>query len=551
MDKWVTGSEELLDLWYLNFDELAFVAEKPEKSRLDYALRIRFYSIYGKFPRQSDNFPDNVINYVADQVESPDTFWPIMASRTVRRRNLDVKEFVGFEPLSKTRHEEFLKWFYNQAEFLNMPSGKIESEIRHWCIARQYESPTNTEISRLIEAVHSKFEKAECVRIGDHLSIEAKKMILNCIDVAPGVPSIMDIRADPGRVGKENFNQICEKLKFITALELPITYISSINEDWRKRVARRMARFRTIDIRRLNDELKIGMFSVYLTSRLPEVTDSLITVLVDSVHKIETKAIRNIEKLIAKQVHNVYNREKLLVDILQAVIENPCDTAGNVVFSLINLKDAEALIEKQKSRNKWAIDVFSEMHGSWRTHYRPMLKNLLETVEFGSTVSKYRPIIEAFDWISINYDRRTPILVRNREVPIEGVVPKQYLKAVVRGEYVDKLSYELCAIISLREKLGTCEIWVPGSEKYKNPEDDIPQDFEECRIEYYDELNLDMDARSFISGLKEELKTQLLALDRELPRNKFVNVEVNHVKRAAKFKLHHYWHYRNQKGCCR
>lgn len=535
MDKWVTGSDELLDLWHLNFDEREFIAGKPEKARLDYAIRIKHYSIYGKFPRRTDDIPDNVLNYLADQIECEETFWPSIAVRTVRRRNREVKKFLGFEKLIDSTRQALLEWFHGQSAFLDMPADRIEAEIRQWCIARCYEPPTNTEIGRLIDAVQSKFEKAECVRIGERLSANAKELILHCIDVAPGVPSIMDIRADPGRVGRDNFNQICEKLKFIASLELPVGYILSINEDWRKRVIRRMARLRTIDIRRMNETNRIGLFAIYLTSRLPSITDSLITMLVDSVHKIETKAIRNIEKIIAKQVHNVYNREKLLVDILSAVLENPDETAGDVVFSLINQKDAEALIEKQKSRNKWAIDVFNEMHGSWRTHYRPMLKNLLETVEFGSTVTKYRPIIEALDWISANYDRRTRVYVRDRELPIEGVVPKQYLKAVVRGEYIDKLSYELCVIISLREKLGTREIWVPGSEKYKNPEDDIPQDFEEYRVQYYDDLNLDLDAKVFIANLKEELKSELLAFDREFSKNKFVNI--NHANKTPTFKV--------------
>ena len=33
--------------WTLTFDEHKYIAEKSEKSRLDYAQRIRYYAAYG------------------------------------------------------------------------------------------------------------------------------------------------------------------------------------------------------------------------------------------------------------------------------------------------------------------------------------------------------------------------------------------------------------------------------------------------------------------------------------------------------------------------
>ena len=328
---------------------------------------------------------------------------------------------------------------------------------------------------------------------------------------------------------------MCEKLKFITDLKLPLGYILSVNEDWRNKMVRRVARSKLDELQRKTNERQIGMYAIYLVSRLPEITDALITMLIDSVQKIESKAVRKIGKTISKQVHNVYNREKLLFDILTAVFENPDETAADVVFALISPQDAENYIERQKSRNSWAIDVFNEMHGSWRTYYRPMLKNLLDTIEFGSTVSKYRPLLDAFEWIRDNFEHRGRIRVEDRIVPIDGVVHDKYLKAVTRGDYIDKMSYELCAMITLREKLETREIWVPGSEKYKNPETDIPPDFDVNRAEYYDDLNLALDANTFIAGLKEELKSHLLEFDQGFARNKLV--QINHATRSKTFKV--------------
>jgi hypothetical protein len=40
-------------------------------------------------------------------------------------------------------------------------------------------------------------------------------------------------------------------------------------------------------------------------------------------------------------------------------------------------------------------------------------------------------------------------------------------------------------LTALRERLRCKEIWVAGAEKHRNPDDDLPGDFEARRAEYY------------------------------------------------------------------
>lgn len=525
MEKWITNSEELTELWALSFDEMAFLAEKHEKARLDFALRIRYYSVFGKFPRRGEQIPSNILNYIADQIDSPDAILPALEKRVVQRRNAEVRAFVAFSPLNEAKSAELLEWFNSQADFITQSSDEVEISIRNWCLNKQYESPSYREIERLIDSVQSKYELAEFGRIKALIDDEACARLTNSIAAYPAVPSLLDIRADPGRIGRDNFNFICQKLKFISDLHLPSPYILTLNADWRKGICRKIARYKPAELQRMSKDKQIGMYAVYLISRLPEITDALVEMLIDSVHKIQTKAIRTIEKQIAKDIHNVYDKEKLLTDILIASLENPDYPVSEVIFPIISPKEAEALIEKQKGRREWAIDIFSVMHGSWQSHYRTMLKNLLETVEFCSNVQRYRPIVEALDWISINFDRRSKIIFGHEDIPIEGVIPDEYRPAVIRRDgSIDKYSYELCAIIALREKLRCREVWVQNSEKFKNPDEDIPHDFEERRAEYYDDLNLDLDVQGYVEQIKEELEAQLLAFDSEFPKNKYVGI---------------------------
>ena len=48
------------------------------------------------------------------------------------------------------------------------------------------------------------------------------------------------------------------------------------------------------------------------------------------------------------------------------------------------------------------------------------------------------------------------------------------------GEWrINRINYELCVLEALRDALRCRELWVVGADKYRNPEDDLPKDFEE------------------------------------------------------------------------
>ena len=56
-----------------------------------------------------------------------------------------------------------------------------------------------------------------------------------------------------------------------------------------------------------------------------------------------------------------------------------------------------------------------------------------------------------------------------------------------------------------------------GADRYRNPDEDLPTDFEARRDLYYAELGLSQDAAAFTAGLRAEMATALTGLDAALP----------------------------------
>jgi hypothetical protein len=47
---------------------------------------------------------------------------------------------------------------------------------------------------------------------------------------------------------------------------------------------------------------------------------------------------------------------------------------------------------------------------------------------------------------------------------------------------------------------------VVGANRYRNPDDDLPADFEQNREDYYRALNLPLDVERFIADLQAEMR---------------------------------------------
>jgi hypothetical protein len=70
---------------------------------------------------------------------------------------------------------------------------------------------------------------------------------------------------------------------------------------------------------------------------------------------------------------------------------------------------------------------------------------------------------------------------------------------------------------ALRERLRCKEIWVVGAHEWRNPDHDLPADFEVHRDDHYAKLHKPLDPTVFTAALREEMHTELHALDDAMP----------------------------------
>jgi len=99
-------------------------------------------------------------------------------------------------------------------------------------------------------------------------------------------------------------------------------------------------------------------------------------------------------------------------------------------------------------------------------------------------------------------------------VPLDGVVPREWRDAVVdEAGQVERIPYELCVLRSLREAIRRREVYVAGANRWRNPEDDLPADFEANRDVHYAAIRQPLDSADFVDDLRSRMHAALTRLD--------------------------------------
>ena len=158
-----------------------------------------------------------------------------------------------------------------------------------------------------------------------------------------------------------------------------------------------------------------------------------------------------------------------------------------------------------------------------------MLPIVLGALTFRSNNQDHRPVLDALALVRRHLDSKLHCYPLEESVPLDGVVPIAWRDAVIERDAlgrsrINRITYEICALQALREQLRCKEIWVEGADRYRNPDEDLPADFDIRRDEHYAALGLPRDADAFIARVQTDMTEALATFDAGLATNPFVRI---------------------------
>jgi hypothetical protein len=150
----------------------------------------------------------------------------------------------------------------------------------------------------------------------------------------------MPVKASPGNVSLDTTLTEIENLEAVRAVGLPAGLFSDVTrrvlEGWRQRAMVESPSH----LREHPRALRLTLLAALLWAREREITDTLVDLLISTVHRIGAKADRKVTNELIGEFERIANKETLLFKVAEASVSRPDDLVKEVVFPAVGGEQA-------------------------------------------------------------------------------------------------------------------------------------------------------------------------------------------------------------------
>lgn len=523
---------DLEERFTLTETEMDLLPGRSSVNTLGFSILLKYLQNEGHFPEKKSRIPKMIILFMAEQLSlDPGDFERFRWNgREHKRQKAEIRKFCGYIKWSQSYYEELVSWLianiplekHRHFNFVDELSLKRLKELK-------VEPPKERTLERIIFSSFKKKEEEIFSKIASNISNESKEKIDQLIEkrsMNKGF-GLQDLKDDYVNLSIKSISKEIEKLTCIENLKINCQTFKNYPSTFLKYYRDRVANEDISELRDHPESIRYTLIAIYVHQRRFEIVDSLLDLLTGTVHKIKVKGEKKVNAEIINEAKNVRGKNQILYKMSITALLDPDEAIRKAIFPVVTEKTMQAIIKEYESgEESYLSKTHTQMRGSYSHHYRKMLIKIIQSLEFHSNNELYKPIIEAIDLIQKYCNSHIILYPQGEQIPIEGIIPPSLIHKVFdkKSGRVKRMEYELCILESLRDKLRCKEVWVKHANRYQNPDDDLPKDFNEKRKSYYEKLGLPEDADEYIFNIKSELEKNLLKLNTGLPSNKYVKI---------------------------
>jgi hypothetical protein len=536
--------DELTQHWTLADDDYRLLGEKTGATRLAFAVLLKAFQYEGRFPLRRDTVPVPVLAHLAAQVAVPLAAYATLDwdGRSARRHRADIRAYCGYDVFTLAHEADFIAWLSPHVSspdptsealtltaYRHLRSLKLEPPLPAR-LRRLLQAAVRHREARLVEETVARLSSTTCTALDALIQTEALGEDEGASEQAPLFPvrsELATLKDDAGAVKVETVLEELAKLRQLRALGLPETLFrdtpAKLLAHYRQRAASEPPR----EIRRHPPAVRYALLAALCWQRQREITDTLVELLLHMAHRVGVKAEEKVDATLLQHMKKVMGKTRILYKLAKAAKGQPDGVVKEVIYPAVGEQTLDALIREADADEDYTRQVRLVTRASYSHHYRRVVPALFDALAFRCNNEVHRPVMQALELLAIYRNRPTTRIPLTEEVPLKGVVKEAWQDLVLddkTGGHVNRISYELCVLGTLREKVRCKEVWVEGAARFCNPDEDLPHDFDVKRATYYDALAQPQDSRVFIEALRRKMDGALTALDATLPANPKVKI---------------------------
>ena len=534
--------ELLAQQFTLTRPERTFLEFKGEVGALSLAALLKTFQVQGEFPDQPQAVPAAVISFLAQQLAVSPALWAEVdwSTRTARRYRDEVADFCGFQAFRAPDETALIAHLTPLVADLNPDSELLKQRGRDFLRGQRLVPPTaerfgrclrtavGAQEERWIQGIQRQLSPQTCQALDALISTDAAEEDLQPLLVIRS--TLATLKDTAGRVKVDTVLEELAKLTELRALGLPPQLFQEVPPRIIGQYRRRAASEPPRELRRHPAPLRHVLLAALCWQRLTEVTDDLVELLISVAHHIGTRAESKVEAELLRQLRRVQGKTALLFKLAKAARAQPEGAVREVIYPVVPETVLDDLIREMEAEGNYDREVRLVTRNSYGHHYRRAISLLLGVLTFRCNNDRHQPIMRALELLTKYRDRRTLTFPLSEDVPLGGVVKDDWQALVLddaEKRKINRVTYEMCVLTTLRDKIRCKEVWIEGAGRFRNPDDDLPGDFEEKRAEYYSALAQPTVVQTFTSQLRTRMESALDALNTDLPSNTRVKLIVS------------------------
>src|SRR5450755_126078 len=369
--------DELVEHWTLLDGDHELVAGKRGTSRLVFTLMLKFYARYGRFPDSDGDLAGEAVEFVARQVHVPSEQMPgyEFAGRTVEYYRAQIRGHFGFRACTVEDAQALEAWLAENVAEADPRQEVVRDQMLDRCRKWRVEPPTKGRIERIVRAAVHGAQTALCERIVGRLSAETISRIEQLLavdddyedDEARDVLAL--VKASPGNVSLDTTLTEIAKLEAVRAVGLPASLFSDVTprvlEGWRQRAMVESPSH----LREHPRALRVTLLAALLWAREREITDTLVDLLISTVHRIGAKADKKVTNELIGEFKRIANKETLLFKVAEASVSRPDDLVKEAVFPAVGGEQTllDLVAEYKSSGPTYRRTVQTKLKASYST----------------------------------------------------------------------------------------------------------------------------------------------------------------------------------------
>jgi len=524
--------ESLAAHFTLEIDDRTVIERmRTPKNRLGGAVLLKTFQFLGYPPRQKPDIPPQIVEWIANQLKiDPSLFHEFRwKDRAFRHQLAMIREHMEIRPFGANDQETVAEWLFKQGNELTTRKEFVEAAVSK-CRELKIELPTEKGLRRITDASRRRFLENLYEKVAVRLDQQTRKALDDCITASGSETARFDwMKTPPGKTGLKTIFLEIEKIEFVRAFGIKRdTHLINISDDLLEFLADRARVEDASLIRRHPPAVRYTLLCALLHVRGTEVTDNILRTFLQLVRRVEKKADKSMEREIVKEIKKVYGKRRILFKVAKAVTTSPDGIVREVVFPVVGESVFKRLVDELgEIETRYDLTRTRTMKKKYGVHYRRMMKPILDTLVFRANNPAYQPVIKGLELVHRHLDSRHFYYPETEEIP-DGLLKGKWKELGIEegssGPRIVKQYFELCVLQKLERGLKCKEVWVEGAFRYRNPDRDMPQDWQHSGVEYCQKSGIPADPREFIEPIRKEMVSGLEAADRYLSKKQEVYI---------------------------